>query len=197
MTERAKGAHFIIASGSLPPGVPVDFFQRVADLARDLGARFILDTSGGALRGTRSGVYLLKPSLRELRELVDRKLHSEAEQVDAARGLIDTGLSEHIVISLGAQGALLVSAEGYEKLAPIEVPIRSAVGAGDSMVAAITVGLTRGMELRQAVLLGMTAGAATLMTPGTGLCRREDVERLYAAALDQEAREPRKGTSQG
>jgi 6-phosphofructokinase 2 len=83
-----------------------------------------------------------------------------------------------------------VTSEGYEKLAPIEVPIRSAVGAGDSMVGAICVGLCRGLDLRHAVRLGMAAGAATLMAPGTGLCRREDVERLYTERISQENFEP-------
>ncbi|MGO4570838.1 1-phosphofructokinase family hexose kinase [Microvirga sp. 2TAF3] len=188
LTELAANARFIVASGSLPPGMKPDFFQGVADLANKLGARFILDTSGEALRQTRRGVYLLKPSIRELRESVGRELRHEAEQVEAARELIAEGRSEVIVASLGAQGALLVTAKGYERLAPIEVSIRSAVGAGDSMVAAITLGLVRGLDLGHAVRFGMAAGAATLMTPGTELCRRADVEKLYAIQVD------RKGT---
>ncbi|NIX77541.1 1-phosphofructokinase family hexose kinase [Microvirga sp. c23x22] len=173
------GARFLVASGSLPPGVRADFFQDVADLAAGQGVRFILDTSGEALRLTRRGVYLLKPSVRELRECVGRELSSEAEQIQAARDLITEKRAEVVVVSLGAKGALLVTERRYERFAPIEVPIRSAVGAGDSMVAAIALGLVRGMELQQAVRFGMAAGAATLMTPGTELCRRDDVEKLY------------------
>lgn len=181
LARLAAGARFIVASGSLPPGVPADFYQKVADVARGLGVRYVLDTSGEALRQTRSGVYLLKPSVRELRERTGRDLRTEAEQVDAAQELIRDGVCEVVVVSLGSKGAILVTREGHEALPPIEVPVRSAVGAGDSMVAAITLGLAQGMELRDAVHLGMAAGAATLMTPGTGLCRREDVERLYSA----------------
>ncbi|MBF9234546.1 1-phosphofructokinase family hexose kinase [Microvirga sp. BT350] len=180
LVEHVANARFIVASGSLPPEVKPDFFRGVADLAKRSGARFVLDTSGEALRQTRQGVYLLKPSLRELRECVGRELRSEAEQVEAAQELIADGRSEVIVISLGAQGALLVTAQGFQRLAPIDVPIRSAVGAGDSMVAAITLGLVRGLDLEHAVRFGMAAGAATLMTPGTELCRRDDVEKLYS-----------------
>jgi 6-phosphofructokinase 2 len=75
----------------------------------------------------------------------------------------------------------------HERLLPIQVPVQSAVGAGDSMVAAIALGLVRGLPLLDAVRFGMAAGAATLMTPGTELCRRADVERLYAALLAWEA----------
>lgn len=186
LARSAEGARFLVLSGSLPPGVSPDIVQDVADLSTPLGCRFVLDTSGEALRHIRSGAYLLKPSLRELREWVAQELRSEAEQVEAARRLIARGVCEVMVVSLGADGALLVTGDGYEKLAPIEVPVRSAVGAGDSMVAAICFGLVRGLDLRRAVRLGMAAGAATLMTPGTGLCRREDVERLHA---DRAARE--------
>lgn len=182
LAAQAQGARFVVASGSLPPGVPAGFFQSVADLSRDLGARFVLDTSGEPLRRMRSGVYLLKPSLRELREWTGQALARDAEQVAAARGMIERGLSEVVVISKGGEGALLVLADGAERLPAIEVPVRSAVGAGDSMVGAIVFGLVKGLSLRDAVRMGMAAGAATLMTPGTELCRREDVERLYEAA---------------
>lgn len=192
LTRAAEGADIIVLSGSFPPGVTPDFAQEVADLSRKLGCRFVLDTSGEALRHMTSGAYLLKPSIRELREWVGQEMSTEAEQVAAARELIEQGIGEAMVVSLGADGALLVTAEGYEKLTPIEVPISSAVGAGDSMVAAICFGLVQGLDLRHAVRLGMAAGAATLMTPGTGLCRREDVERLYAERLANESIQPLK-----
>jgi 6-phosphofructokinase 2 len=185
LAEVARGARFVVGSGSLPPGVHPGFYGRVVTVARDLGARFVLDTSGEALRHTGPGVYLVKPSLRELRELLGRDLADDAEQVGAARELVERDFAEVVVLSLGAQGALLVTADSDERLAPIEVPVRSAVGAGDSMVAAITLGLVRGLSLHDAVRFGMAAGAATLMTPGTELCRREDVERLYAALLER------------
>ncbi|MEZ0170632.1 1-phosphofructokinase family hexose kinase [Microvirga sp. TS319] len=180
IARAAEGARMAVLSGSLPPGVSPDFVQETADLATRVGARFVLDTSGEALRHVRSGAYLIKPSLRELREWLGRELRSEAEQVDGAYGLIARGVSEVMLVSLGAEGALLVTSQGYERLPAIDVPVCSAVGAGDSMVAAVCFGLVQGLDLRSAVRLGMAAGAATLMTPGTGLCRREDVERLYA-----------------
>ncbi|PVE23415.1 phosphofructokinase [Microvirga sp. KLBC 81] len=197
LARAAEGARIIVLSGSFPPGLSHDFVQDVADLSKRLGCRFVLDTSGEALRHVKYGAYLLKPSIRELREWVGQELHSEAEQVEAARQLIDRGITEVMVVSQGAEGALLVTADGHEKLAPIEVPIKSAVGAGDSMVAAICFGLVQGLDLRHAIRLGMAAGAATLMTPGTGLCRREDVERLYAERIAQETIEPLRGVGSG
>lgn len=175
---------FLIASGSLPPGVPADFYARVARLAKDLNARFFLDTSGDALRETeRESVYLVKPNLRELSEFVGKELESQEEQIAAGRQMIDEGRAEIVVLSLGADGALLVTAREAEHFPALDVPIRSAVGAGDSMLGGIVYSLSRGHAIRDAVRYGMAAGAAALMTEGTELNRREDTERLYQSML--------------
>jgi 6-phosphofructokinase 2 len=84
------------------------------------------------------------------------------------------------VLSLGAAGALLATAEGFQRFGPIEVPVRSTVGAGDSMVAGIVLSLANGRSVAESVCFGMAAGAAASMRPGTELCSREDTERLFA-----------------
>ncbi|CAN5593547.1 1-phosphofructokinase family hexose kinase [soil metagenome] len=174
----ATTADFVVASGSLPPGIEYDYLQRVADVCRNRGARLILDTSGPALRHLTSGVFLLKPSVRELRECVGRELETESEQAAAARELIDSGCAEVVLVSRGAKGALLTTADSALRYEPVVVPVTSGVGAGDAMVAAMTVGLSRGWSLDRSVRLGIAAGAAMLMTPGTATCMRHDVERL-------------------
>lgn len=182
---------FLLASGSLPPAVPEDFYARVATAARSIGARMLLDSSGAALReGVKGGVYLVKPNLRELAQLAGAELVEEAEQERAARGLVSQGLAEVVVVSLGAAGVLLVSSQVTERIRAPTVPIRSRVGAGDSTVAGILVGLARGDELRRAVRRGIAAGAAAVMTPGTELCRRDDADRLYARLLAEMSPDP-------
>jgi 6-phosphofructokinase 2 len=142
----------------------------------------ILDTSGSGLRHLDgSSVFLLKPSVRELRECVGRELRDESEQVAAARELIERGCARNVLVSLGSQGALLATAEGAQRYPAVAVPPGSGVGAGDAMVAGITVGLSDGWPLDKAVRLGIAAGAAMLMTPGTAACTRDDVERLFEA----------------
>lgn len=181
-TEVSAGtaAAIVVASGSLPPGAPEDFYQQVATMCEEAGALFVLDTSGGGLRHVNSGVFLLKPSVRELREWVGADLGTEAEQITAAREVIGRGAARHLLVSLGAAGAVLVSADGAQRFAPVPVPPGSGVGAGDAMVAGVTVGLTRGWTLTEAVRLGVAAGAAMLLTPGTAPCTREDTERLFS-----------------
>ena len=177
------GAAYVVASGSLPLGVPEDFYARVAKLAQSYKKRFVLDTSGPALSAAGGGVYLLKPSLRELEELAGRKIGGDQNEEQAAHDVIAQGRAEIVVLSLGARGALVATAEGSERVAAIPVRVRSTVGAGDSMLAGILLGLCRGLVLRDAVRFGVAAGTAALLGSGTQLCRREDVERMFAALL--------------
>ena len=178
LRQAAASAAVVVASGSLPPGVPKDFYQQVANVCADLNATFLLDTSGGGLAGVDAGVFLVKPSLRELREAVGRALNTDAEQLGAARELISRGTAQYVLVSRGAGGALLASRDDGKLFAPVAVPPGSGVGAGDAMVAGVAVGLTRGWPLAEAVRLGIAAGAAMLLTPGTAPCTRKDTERL-------------------
>ncbi|WP_292465980.1 1-phosphofructokinase family hexose kinase [Methanolobus sp.] len=175
---------YLITSGSLPMGVPSDLYARVARIGKDIGAKVIVDASGEALeKALQEGVYLIKPNIREFQKLAGQDVMEEPQILEEAKRIIKAGMCEVIVISLGAAGALLVSEEIVERMVPPTVPISSKVGAGDSMVAGIALGLSRGKTLRQAVLYGLAAGSAAVMTPGTELCRKEDTERLYAKMI--------------
>ncbi|WP_299820967.1 1-phosphofructokinase family hexose kinase [uncultured Jannaschia sp.] len=172
---------YLVASGSLPRGVPQDFYALAGEAARRKGIKLVLDTSGAALRaGIGDGVYLIKPSLGEFETLVGRRLPAPAEQEAAAHELIASGATQIVALTLGRDGALLVTANGALRLAPPAVPVRSAVGAGDSFLAAMTLAVAWGRSVEDAFAYGMAAGAAAVLSPGTELCRREDVERLYA-----------------
>jgi 6-phosphofructokinase 2 len=132
-----------------------------------------------ALRGE-GNVYLVKPSMRELREFVGHELSRESEQEEAAMQIVKRNQAEIVVVSMGAAGALLVARGRCERIRAPSVPVKSKVGAGDSMVAGIVFALARGMPIVQAVRFGIACGTAAVMTPGTQLCQREDAERLFA-----------------
>jgi 6-phosphofructokinase 2 len=108
-----------VTSGSLPPGVPADYQQRVADMCRQVGALLILDTSGGGLQHMSSGVFLLKASVRELRECVGHRLAIESEQLAAAHELIDSGRAQIVVVSLGSYGALLATRHASQRFSAV------------------------------------------------------------------------------
>lgn len=175
---------FLVVSGSLPPGAPVDFYARLARSARRRGVALVLDTSGEALRrGVAEGVYLLKPSLREFEDLIGEHGCEEARLEALGRRLVDERRCSVLVLSLGARGVLWVSAAEGGRLVPPTVPVKSSVGAGDSMVAGIVWSLACGRALGDALRFGVAAGAASVMNPGTELFRAADVERLYGEVV--------------
>jgi len=180
LAESREKPAYIVASGSLPPGVPDDFYAQVARIGKDLGARVVIDSSGEPLRhALQEGIYLIKPNIRELGELIGHEPADDVTPEKIAMELVRSGRSTIVALSLGAGGVLLASPDGSERLRAPVVPIKSKVGAGDSMVAGIVLSLARGNSLPEAIRFGVAAGAAAVMTPGSELCRREDVERLY------------------
>ncbi|RYD54901.1 MAG: 1-phosphofructokinase family hexose kinase, partial [Sphingomonadales bacterium] len=182
LLEALPEASHIVVSGSLPTGCDPAILKRLGALASERGAKLVVDTSGPALAACEgAGIYLLKPSLREVEDLIGNPIDSEESELEAARTLRARGFAEVIILSLAERGALLVADGTVLRLPAIQVETQSAVGAGDSMVGAVTLALARGETLGDALRYGIAAGAATLMTPATELARREDVERLYAA----------------
>lgn len=173
----------IVVSGSLPPGCDPAIFRRIGARCRTAKAKLVIDTSGPALAACEgAGAWLIKPSLREVADLLGRNIAGEGEEMAAAREMRERGFAEIVVVSLAERGALLVG-EGKELRVPaIPVEAKGTVGAGDSMVAAITLASAEGKPVEDALRYGIAAGAATLMTPATELARREDVERLYAGS---------------
>jgi 6-phosphofructokinase 2 len=177
---------YLVASGSLPPGAPDDFYARLARFAKEAGARMILDATANPFTlAVREGVFMLKPNLREFRALAEKDITDEAQQEELARQIVDSGQSEVVVVTLGSAGALLVWQEGSTRLRAPTVPIESKVGAGDSTVAGIVLGLSQGESLLDAVKFGLASGAAAVMTPGTELCRGEDARRLFRSMGNQ------------
>lgn len=177
-----KDGGWLVVSGSLPPGVGDDAVAELAGLLPNV--RLIVDTSGEALRrAVEAGVYLIKPNLRELGDLTGGELEGTRQVREAAQALIGEGKVEVVMVSLGGGGAMLITADDAEHVASPTVPIRSKVGAGDSMVAGVAMKLADGASLKEAIRFGVAAGAAAVMTPGTQLCRREDAERLSAEMI--------------
>jgi 6-phosphofructokinase 2 len=177
--QPGDGPAIIVASGSLPPGVPADFHVRLATNARAAGDRVVLDASGAALAaGLKAGVYLIKPNLRELRDLTGGRLDDDAARLAAARGIIRQGGADVVALTLGEEGALLVTAGQAWRAPPLPIRPISSVGAGDSFLGGMVHALAAGQSLEDAFRLGMAAGSAALLSPGTALCEARDVRRL-------------------
>ncbi|MCE5291481.1 MAG: 1-phosphofructokinase family hexose kinase [Nocardiaceae bacterium] len=179
LEEAAKNGSFVVASGSLPPGVSPDFLNDLSRVCTRRGLRLVVDTSGAGLSNLYEPVFLLKPSVRELREYTGLPLETNEEQAAAAYNIVRAGRAQVVVVSKAGAGVLVVSRESAVQIPAVSVPPGSGVGAGDALVAGTVVGLDRGLSLIDSVRYGMAAGAAMLLTPGTEVCTNSDVERLY------------------
>lgn len=180
MDRLAGTASFLVASGSLPPGISDDFYARLAARAKAQKQRFVLDTSGPALQAALDvGVYLFKPSLRELEELIGQSLSSEAQWHAAAQEMVKRGQAEVVALSLGEEGALIVTEKESLRAPAVPVQVISTVGAGDNFVAGILWGLFQKKTLEQAFGYGMASAAAAVMNAHTNLCEPAELHRLY------------------
>jgi 6-phosphofructokinase 2 len=175
---------FIVASGSLPPGVPDDFFGKVARLAKKMNAKLIVDTAGAALKeALQEGVYLIKPNLREFKELTGTRATEDGALIEAGRSIINRGSVEIIAISMGPNGALLITRDHALRANGMKITPVSVVGAGDSFLGAMVWSLARNTNLDAALRYGVAAGSAALLNPGTELCRVADAERLVSQVI--------------
>jgi len=170
----------VVASGSLPRGVPGSTYSQIAALAAKKRALFMLDSSGAGLSEALSGkhCFLVKPSLGELEKLVGMRLDESAAKL-VAQELVDHGSAKFVAVSMGANGAFLASSRGLLEMPAVRVKLRSAVGAGDSLMGAMVYSLAQGNDIEDAFRLGVCAGAAAVMTEGTELCKRSKVFELY------------------
>jgi 6-phosphofructokinase 2 len=176
---------YIVGSGSLPPGIAADAYAQIAKAAKRNGSRFVLDTSGDALEAAvTGGVFMLKPNIGELAKL-SKIEWLEIDKVEAAaRKLINAGMAELVAVSMGKDGAMLISAaEAYRVPVP-EVDRKSTVGAGDSMVAGMLHMLAKQKTLKEVICFGVACGTAATMNEGTQLFDPGDVEKLFKWTLN-------------
>lgn len=179
--EIESGALLVI-SGSLPPGVQIEKLTRLITTAQKQGIRCIVDSSGEALAAalTIGNIELVKPNLKELSALVNRELTQPDDVRNAAQEIVQSGKAHRVVVSLGPQGALGVDRETCVQVVPPPVKSQSTVGAGDSMVGAMTLKLAESAPFADIVRYGVAAGSAATLNQGTRLCALDDTQKIYA-----------------
>lgn len=183
ITRSTPQAAFVIASGSLPAGVPVDFYGRAAR-ASNGAARVIVDTSGALLKpALEAGIYLIKPNLREFRELTGITAGDEKSLVKAGRQLFERYRIEVIALSMGSDGALLMTRGVAWRANGLPIEPVSVSGAGDSFLGALVWSLANNDGFETALRYGVAGGSAALLNAGTELCRGADVHRLASSVI--------------
>ena len=176
----ASPAEWVVASGSLPRGVPDDFFARLAAPLVAQDRKLVLDTSGAALKAAfaTGGIHLAKPSQGEFESLIGRKLAGHAEVAEAAAALVKAGKARMIAVTMGEDGGVLAWEGGVVTHPGVQAVARSTTGAGDSFLAAMVFGLLSGEDPPHAFRRGIAAGTAAVLTPGTDLCQPAEIERV-------------------
>lgn len=171
----------LVISGSLPPGVDVGKLCSLVRAAQKAKIRCIIDSSGEALKASLEigGIELVKPNQKELSALVNRELTQPDDVRQAAQEIVTSGKARRVVVSLGPQGALGVDATGYVQVVPPPVKSQSTVGAGDSMVGAMTLKLAENAPLLDMVRFGVAAGSAATLNQGTRLCSLANTQKIY------------------
>jgi 6-phosphofructokinase 2 len=169
---------FLVLAGSVPPGVPDDIYRQLIEEAKKHGVKTVLDSDDEWLKeGMKAKPNVIKPNVHETEELLGEKLRDEAAIIQALKTLVTQGI-EVVAISRGKDGLIVANGGKILKVIPPQVEIRSTVGAGDSAVAGLVLKLSQGDTIEEACRLAVAAGTAATVTPGTELCRRQDVERL-------------------
>jgi 1-phosphofructokinase family hexose kinase len=171
---------FLVVSGGLNKDLSIDFYQKIAEIAKKSDSKMIVDTSGEALEKVlETGVYMIKPNVGELAKLIGVERLELEEVNEAAKQIIAKGGAEIVVVSLGPQGAVLVTKDVYEFVPAPNVAKKSTVGAGDSMVGGMVWALSQNKSLKEVIRWGVACGSAATMNEGTQLFKFEDAKRLF------------------
>lgn len=178
-TIKELQTNYLVISGSLNEGVSTNFYQKIAEIAKESNIKVIVDTSGEALQKVlETGVYLIKPNIGELAKLIGVERLELPEVEKAAKKLIEDKSAEIVVVSLGADGAILVTKDETHLVKAPKVEKKSTVGAGDSMVGGMVWALSQNKTLKEVIQIGVCCGTAATMNEGTQLFKAEDVMRL-------------------
>lgn len=183
-------AHWLLLAGSTPPGLTPEVLSRLGNLARENSVRFAVDADGENLRAACSaGPSLVKPNVNEASRLLGRPLVTVSDILAAANEIREMiighapAVSPIVIISRGAEGAIMRDTAGFWMGKTPQVEVRSSVGSGDSMVAAVLTALDRGRPAHEALALGMAAGAAAAQREGSGLATFAQTKDLLSKCL--------------
>ncbi|MNX69816.1 6-phosphofructokinase isozyme 2 [compost metagenome] len=171
---------YLVISGSLNEGLPPDFYKQIAGITEKSGIKLIVDAYGEPMtRVLEAGVYMIKPNVGELAKLIGVEHLEIGEVNEAAKEIIAKGGAEIVAVSLGPQGAVLVTKDAFEFVPAPNVVKRSTVGAGDSMVGGMVWALSQNKSLKEVIRWGVACGSAATMNEGTQLFKGEDAKRLF------------------
>jgi 1-phosphofructokinase family hexose kinase len=190
LRKRLRAGDWLVLAGSIPPPIDPAVYGQIVAEAHDKGAHSVLDADGAALEaGVSARPELVKANRRELERLVGRHLDDEESTLEAAEMVHRQGV-KNVVVTRGREGAVAVSDDSCLRGVAPRVRSVSAVGSGDSLLAGIVLTLSQGGSMEEGLRLGIAAGTATVLTPGTELCHRREVDILLPRVKIQPINSP-------
>ncbi len=190
LRSRLHTGDWLVLAGSIPPPLDAGLYTEIIREASEAGAHTVLDADGTALAAGAAGhPEMLKGNRRELERLLGRHLDDEASTLEAVREVHQRGVN-NVVVTRGREGAVATTDETYLRgVAPRVRPV-SAVGSGDAFLAGVVLTLSRRGSMEEALRLGIAAGTAAVLNPGTELCHRREVDILVPRVKVHEIASP-------
>lgn len=172
-----KDTKVLTASGSFCQNMPVEYYEKIGNICRENGVKFVLDTSGNALKAAlKSKPYLIKPNTDEIKQLLDVNVESREEIIEAGKKLLELG-AENVCISLGKNGMIYLDGKNVYDVKIPKVEAVNTVGSGDSTIAGFSVGILRGYSLEETIKLANACGISNALNVDTGFVKLEEVEK--------------------
>lgn len=169
----------LVLSGSIPKNLNKDLYYKMIISAKEIGAKVILDADGELLKeGLQAGPYLVKPNIDELERLYGVKLKTNEEIIECAKKLFNYGI-EVVVVSLGGEGSIFITKDNTAMVEPIKVDVKSTVGAGDSMVAALALSIDENYLFDKVIRLAVASGTGAVTMEGTQAPSIDKVLKIY------------------
>ncbi len=173
---------YVVISGNVPPGISDNFYAQVITALGRKNVRVALDADGEVLRrGLKAKPYLIKPNIHEFGRLVEKNVRDVDEIIKSIDPYL--AFAPYIVVSMGAKGAVAVSRDERYQAVPPKVNVKSSIGAGDALLGGLVYGLSEGLGLRDALVLGVACGTASALNGGGVYCSKEDVESIKKEVL--------------
>ncbi|MBD7911736.1 MULTISPECIES: 1-phosphofructokinase family hexose kinase [Clostridium] len=176
----------VVASGSVPRNIPVDFYKKLIEMANSQGKKFLLDSSGELLReGVKGMPYFIKPNRDEIEVLTGRKITCVEDAIREIKEFQKSGI-KFVAISLGEEGSIAGYEGKFYKVTFPQVQVVNTVGSGDSYVAGIAVALERGYGIKEILQLASACGTANAIEKETGCVKENVVNELLEKVVVEE-----------
>jgi 1-phosphofructokinase len=170
-----KQAEIIVLSGSLPPGIPVSFYQECIEIGKKNNKKVILDADGQVfIEGLKAIPFAIKPNLQELEVVAGKQIKNKGQIIEEIKKFISQGI-ELVIVSMGPEGAIIGNKHQILSVDTWNIDVKGATGAGDSMVAALIYSLQNQYSLPELAKMSVAAGTITASKVGTQICTLNEV----------------------